>query len=300
MKYNLALGICFALGILATAASAQTTSEKVAGKIIDIGGHKMHFVCQGPSNSPITVVFESGGGGSAKDWADVQRVLPNIRTCAYDRAGSGGSEAGPLPRTMRQEVFELNKLLKAAKIKGPYVLVGQSLGGLLVRLYSQYYGDNVVGVVLVDPTNESAMLGSMRYGGWTRLREKATGYPIPKPRLTMKDSVAYDPDVDFLAEEFQLMYLSRKANPRMLGDRPLIVLAAGKRTKPPGTADELWNNIVKEKDEQSRALTQLSSNSKFFKDPQSGHAIQNDNPELVARSIMEVIQAISKKSKLTQ
>jgi pimeloyl-ACP methyl ester carboxylesterase len=199
---------------------------------------------------------------------------------------------------MRQEVFELHELLKVANANGPYVLVGQSLGGLLARLYTQYYGKDVVGVVLVDPTNESSMLGSMRYGGWARIREKATGYPIPEPRLKLKDSVAYDANVDFLAEEFQLMYLSRQANPRMLADRPLIVLAAGKRTKPPGTPDELWKQILEEKEEQVRALVQLSGNSKFHEDPASGHAMQNDNPELVARSIEEVIRAVLKKSRL--
>lgn len=287
------------MALIATAGYAQQSEDTPPGQMIDIGGHKMHIKCEGPTTSPITVVFESGGGGTAKDWSRVQSLLTNVRSCAYDRAGSGWSESGPLPRTMRQEVFELNELLKVAKVNGPYVLVGQSLGGLLVRLYSQYYGKDVVGIVLVDPTNESSMLGSMRYGGWVRLREKATGHPIPEPRLNLKDSVRYDPTVDFLAEEFQLMYLSRQANPRMLGNRPLVVLAAGRRTKPSGTPEELWNVIVKEKAEQVQALTQLSRNSKFFRDPESGHAIQSDNPELVARSIMEVIDAILKKSKLS-
>lgn len=299
MKQRLQFVIGLTIIFMPSAGHAQQPVEAPPGQMLDIGGHKMHIHCEGPLNSPITVVFESGGGGSAKDWSRVRPLLINVRTCAYDRAGSGWSEPGPLPRTMRQEVFELNELLKVAKVHGPYVLVGQSLGGLLVRLYSQHYGKDVVGIVLVDPTNECSMLGSMRYGGWARIREKATGYPIPEPRLNLKDSVAYDPNVDFLAEEFQLMYLSRQANPRTLGGRPLVVLAAGKRTKPPGTSDELWNEIVKEKEEQVRALTQLSNNSKFFQDPESGHAMQNDNPKLVARSIEEVIQAILKKSKLS-
>lgn len=291
--------ICFALVFMTTAGYSQHPRETPSGRMVDVGGHEMHIDCQGPMRSPVTVVFESGGGGSANDWADVRPFLMNVRTCAYDRAGSGLSEPGPLPRTMRQEVFELNALLTAAKVRGPFVLVGHSLGGLLVRLYTQHYGKDVAGIVLVDPTNESSMLGSMRYGGWTRLREKATGYPIPEPRRSMKDSVLYDPTVDFLAEELQLMYLSRQSHPQMLGDRPLVVLAAGKRTKPPGTPDTLWHEIVKEKEQQVRALTQLSGNSKFFQDPSSGHAMQNDNPELVARSIKEVIYAILEASKLS-
>jgi pimeloyl-ACP methyl ester carboxylesterase len=298
MTQRLRLAIGLTIVFLPGAGYAQQRMETPSGRMVDIGGHKMYIECQGPIRSPVTVVFESGGGGTAKDWSLVRPLLRNVRTCAYDRAGSGLSEPGPLPRTMRQEVFELHELLKVANANGPYVLVGQSLGGLLARLYTQYYGKDVVGVVLVDPTNESSMLGSMRYGGWARIREKATGYPIPEPRLKLKDSVAYDANVDFLAEEFQLMYLSRQANPRMLADRPLIVLAAGKRTKPPGTPDELWKQILEEKEEQVRALVQLSGNSKFHEDPASGHAMQNDNPELVARSIEEVIRAVLKKSRL--
>jgi len=82
---------------------------------------------------------------------------------------------------MRQEVFELYELLETARVSGPLVLVGQSIGGLLVRLYTEQYGSNVVGVVLVDPTHESSMLGSVRYGGWVRLREKALGEQFRRP-----------------------------------------------------------------------------------------------------------------------
>lgn len=300
MKQKVLLVVALVLSLMPAGTHAQQTEDMPPGETFDIGGHKMHIRCQGPLNSPITVVFESGGGGAATDWSDVQSLLVDIRTCAYDRAGLGWSEPGPLPRTMRQEVFELNELLKTARVHGPLVLVGHSLGGMLVRLYSQYYGEDVVGIVLVDPTTESSMLGSMRYGGWTRIREKAMGYPIPEPRTALKDSVEYDPNVDFLAEEFQLMYLSRQANPKMLGDRPLVVLAGGKRTKPPGTSDDFWKTKERERDEQLRALTKLSGNSIFIEDPESGHAIQNDNPELVAHSIEKVIEAVLKHSKLSR
>ena len=105
---------------------AQTPpSSPPPGVLVAIGGHKLHLHCLGPTNAALTVVFESGGGGSSKDWSRVRDFLPsNVRSCAYDRAGSGWSEAGPAPRTMRQEVFELHALLEAAKVPGPFVLVG--------------------------------------------------------------------------------------------------------------------------------------------------------------------------------
>jgi pimeloyl-ACP methyl ester carboxylesterase len=195
---------------------------------------------------------------------------------------------------MRQEVFELHALLKAAKVRGPFVLVGHSIGGLLVRLYTEQYGSDVVGVVLVDPTHESDVLGSVRYGGWVRLREKATGRRVPEPRRDGKASTKYNPDDDYLAEEFQQIYLSRKAKPEPLGKRPLIVLAAGRRTRPPGTSEDLWTRLRVEKDGLKIDLSRLSSNSKFVLDRSSSHAIQIDNPRLVARAIEEVLAALSK------
>ena len=161
-----------------------------------------------------------------------------------------------------------------------------------MRLYAEEYGSNVVGIVLVDPTHESSVLGSVRYGGWVRLREKAAaGRVVPEPRREGKASSEYRPEDDYMAEEFQQLYLSRKANPEPLGNRPLIVLGAAKHPKPPGTSDELWNELRQERDKQVQDLAHLSRNSKFVLASTSGHAIQNDDPELVARSIKEVLQA---------
>ena len=277
------------------AVAQKSPSGPAPGVLVDIGGHKLHIRCVGPADARPTVILEAGGGGFSRDWSLVQDLLSQrVRTCAYDRAGLGWSEPGPAPRTMRQEVFELHALLEAAKMRGPFVLVGQSIGGLLVRLYTEQYGSDVVGVVLVDPTHESDMLGSVRYGGWVRLREKASGRAVPAPRREGKASTQYNPDDDYLAEEFQQIYLSRKANPEPLGKRPLIVLAAGRRPAPPGTSEDLWAQLRVEKDGQKIDLSRLSSNSKFVLDPSSSHAIHTDNPQLVARAIEEVLAAAAK------
>ena len=295
MRSSLLLIIAILFGASSLSTAQTRPSGPAPGVLVDIGGHKLHIRCVGPSNGKPTVILEAGGGGFSRDWSQVQNLLSeNARTCAYDRAGSGWSEPGPAPRTMRQEVFELHTLLQAAKVPGPFVLVGQSIGGLLVRLYTEKYSSEVIGMVLVDPTHESDMLGSVRYGGWVRLREKASGRPVPEPRREGKPSTQYKPEDDYSAEEFQQLHLSRKANPEPLGKRPLIVLAAGKRPQPPGTPDDLWAQIRVEKDGQKIDLSRLSSNSKFVLDPSSGHNIQADNPRLVARAIEEVLAVISK------
>jgi pimeloyl-ACP methyl ester carboxylesterase len=288
------------LVILLVSWAERTTAQAprsgpAPGVLVDIGGHKLHIRCVGPADRRPTVVFEAGGGGSSNDWARVQDLLsPRVRTCAYDRAGSGWSEPGPAPRTMRQEAFELHALLEAAKEPGPFVLVGHSIGGLLVRLYTELYDSDVAGMVLVDPTHENDVLFNLRAGRWLRLREQATGRVVPEPRRKGAASTQYNPEDDYLAEEFQQIYLSRKANPEPLGNRPLIVLGAGKRPAPPGTSEDLWAQLRVEKDGQRIDLSRLSRNSRFILDPSSGHGIAADNPQLVARAVEEVVEAVSK------
>lgn len=269
------------------------------GVLVDVGGHELHIRCVGPDEATPVVILEAGGGGFSSGWTPVQeRLSPRVRSCAYDRAGSGWSAPGPAPRTMRQEVYELHALLRAAKVPGPYVLVGQSIGGLLVRLYAEQHRRQVAGMVLVDPTHESSVLFNLRLGRWARLRELATGRRVPKPRRTGPSSAQYDPKEDYQSEELQQIYLSRQARPDLLGDRPLIVLAAGRRPAPPGTADDVWKPMRQERDDQVADLVRLSRNAKFVLDPPSGHNLHADNPSLVARAIEEVVAAASTRTRL--
>lgn len=266
---------------------------------VTIGHHKLFMMQKGPAKARFTIVFEAGGGGSSRDWAKVMALLPaDICAITYDRAGYGKSEAGPLPRTMAQEVFELHRLLKVTKVKGPIILVGQSIGGLLVRLYIKNYGKDVAGLVLLDPTHESAVLGSMKYGGWTRIREKAKGKTIPEPQTELATSPGYDSTADYMAEEFQNIYISGKNELKKLANRPLIVIGAGIRQPPPGTPDEQWKMLRSERDSQVEGLAGLSANSKFILDSTSSHQIQNDNPAIVVQAIESVIKTVLLKTKL--
>jgi pimeloyl-ACP methyl ester carboxylesterase len=265
------------------------------GTLVEVGNHKMHIRCEGPVDAKPVVIFESGGGGFSKDWNAVRSFLPSgMRTCAYDRAGLGWSEPGPAPRTMAQEVFELHTLLEIAKITGPFVLVGQSIGALNVRVYLEQYASEVAGIVLVDPTDESSTLFNLRVNRWIKLREMAKGRTIPAPRLTGPPS----PNDDYLGEEAQMLYLHRQQNPEPFGDRPLIVLAAGKRSPPPGMTEESYRELRREKDQERVDAARFSRNSKFILDPESGHNIESDNPKLVARAIEEVVEAVVGKAKL--
>ena len=192
---------------------------------------------------------------------------------------------------MHQEVFELHQLLFAAKVSGPLVLVGQSIGGLLARLYAERYDTDVAGMVLVDPTHEDDVLYNLKVARWVRLRDLSTGRAVPEPKREGAPSAQYDPSQDYFADELEAIHRVRVANPMPLGDRPLIVLAAGKRPTPPGTPDTLWQRLRVEKDGQKIDLSRLSRNALFVLDPTSGHDIHIEDAGLVARAIEMVVEA---------
>src|SRR5262249_37625362 len=125
----LGIGI-FLAGVLVAGATYQYFENRrdlqthpAPGRLVDVGGHKLHILCVG-SGSPV-VVLEAGGGGNSLQWSRVQpNVAGTTRVCSYDRAGFGWSELGPNPRPASRIVGELHTLLEAAQVPGPYVLVG--------------------------------------------------------------------------------------------------------------------------------------------------------------------------------
>ena len=175
------LAITLALGSPSQAQIDQPTLMP-PGRLVDIGGYRIHLWCTGTaSQGRPTVVLSAGGGDFATDWSLVQRPLSDsIRVCSYDRAGYGSSEPGPYPRTFRQEAFEIHKTLEMAGERAPYVLVGHSIGAFVVRIFAESYREKVAGVVLVGPTNENGKLGYR--GQWVLPRTLASDRAIPSPR----------------------------------------------------------------------------------------------------------------------
>ncbi len=122
------------------------------GRLIDVGGFRLHVNCAG-TGSP-AVIFDAALGASSLSWVHVQPDVARItRTCAYDRAGFAWSDAGPMPRTAGRVADELLVLLRRAEIPPPYVLVGHSFGGLVMRIFAARYREMTSGLVLVDPAH---------------------------------------------------------------------------------------------------------------------------------------------------
>jgi pimeloyl-ACP methyl ester carboxylesterase len=122
------------------------------GRLIDIGGRKLHLYCPGKGNP--TVILVAGGGAFSIDWALVQpHVAENTRVCSYDRAGLGWADPGPADETVEQTIGDLHALLRAAGEKGPYLLVGASIAGIYIQAYQRVYPEDVVGLIFTNSSN---------------------------------------------------------------------------------------------------------------------------------------------------
>jgi pimeloyl-ACP methyl ester carboxylesterase len=160
----------------------------IAG-FVNVNGHEMHYVCTG-KGSP-TVVLDSGSPETTAEWRSVQPAVARLtRVCSYDRAGLGSSAPAPKgsERTGLTQVRELRELLTKAHIRGPYVIVGHSWGGLLAQLFANAYRRDVAGAVLLDPT-------AFVYGVPPRRRLNREGIDVPAtvPQLARVKSLGRMP-----------------------------------------------------------------------------------------------------------
>jgi pimeloyl-ACP methyl ester carboxylesterase len=136
----------------------------VRGEFVDVGGRRLRIVRAGPAESTRpTIVLEHGAFGCASDWQVVQDRLAakGLTSIAYDRAGLGHSDPGPTPRDGRAIVADLAALLDALGETEPVVLVGHSMGGLMVRLFALTHPKRVLGVVFVDAVTPEVMASAV-------------------------------------------------------------------------------------------------------------------------------------------
>jgi len=176
---------------------AESDAPPPLGKLYEVGGHKMHLYQIGNVGRGPVVLLEAGAGAFSLDWYLVQLEVAKFATvCSYDRAGHAWSELGPRPRTMKQAAYDLHRLLTTAGIHGPYIMVGHSLGGALVRVFATEYPNDVAGIVLVDPGNDNSP--SFINGKMEGPFDKAKPRPIPPPRDQIRDDerALSKPEVD--------------------------------------------------------------------------------------------------------
>jgi pimeloyl-ACP methyl ester carboxylesterase len=122
-----------------------------AGRWVEIARGQTLYVVEKGSGGP-AVLFEAGIAATNLNWHHIQAKVAGFTTTAsYDRCGLGWSSASRTPRTPGNISVELHTMLESAGIQPPYILVGHSFGGLVMRRYAAMYPEDVAGVVLVDP-----------------------------------------------------------------------------------------------------------------------------------------------------
>jgi pimeloyl-ACP methyl ester carboxylesterase len=138
-----------------TVSAATDDEPAMPGRLIDVGGYRLHLHCTG-SGSP-TVVLQPGGGEMSSNMGWIApAVARETRVCVYDRAGRGWSELADTTQDATQIAADLHTLLQRGGVPGPYVLAGHSFGGLYVLTHAARYPEEVAGMVLVDTTAPAA------------------------------------------------------------------------------------------------------------------------------------------------
>ena len=268
--------------ILVLLVSASATGAAQSPQLVDVGGYRLDVLRMGNGTPPIILV---GGLGNALDtWAQIVPSAAQFSTVvAYSRAGFGRSENGPSKHTAKDSVTELHSLLTKLHLKSPYILVGASYGGILVRLYTSTYKDEVAGLVFVDSSSEDQV---KRYG---RIDSK---YPAQfreffEERLkTLKGAEA-----DETRESMRIQAAGAVEGMKPLPDIPMAVLTSMKvdphaqYINQTAAGYEAWRGMHEE-------WIRRSHNALHIVTARSGHHIQEDEPQLVIEAIRFVLDRV--------
>ncbi|WP_333597238.1 alpha/beta hydrolase [Chryseobacterium flavum] len=301
---------------------SRSKAERIPtdGKLVDIDGHKMHYLQKG-SGGP-TVVFETGFDPAGHlQWYHIQQDLSkSYTTFSYDRSGLLWSERGEQPKTGEKMAEELHRLLEKANTPKPYILVGHSFGGTLIRFFVKKYPEDIVGIVLVDSqypddkkylspelykiVNQGLPAGFLKFAnafGAARLMFRnmfppGTDYQYQNsimPALLYKSADAV------LEEQDQMSAVKRNAALiNSFGNIPLSVLTAADTGRYDGFIKDpnLKNEMLEAWDKMQKDLLLLSSDSKQILVPNSGHYMNQDQPKVIEDAINEMYErTINKK-----
>ena len=289
------------------------------GQAVDVGGYSLNISCKGSGKPP--VILDSGAGSPGYSWVPIQTELAKTTsTCWFDRAGEGWSDPGPFPRTSAAIATDEHNLLRNAGIAPPYVLVGHSFGGLNARVYAGKYPSEVAGMVLVDAAHEDEpsrapkfMLGHTlppslwRVNHWVMQGAKnvgliraLSGSPKLPPNPTREETLAAlrkQPKAVATLGEYVTSPLNYKQAHEAagIGDKPLIVLTAGRPWLPTGNAEvdkeaaayqKIWITEIQ------RKLVKLSTRGRQIVVTKSGHGIPEEAPEAVIDAVHDVVGAV--------
>jgi pimeloyl-ACP methyl ester carboxylesterase len=295
---------------LAQTASANGKEPPLLGKLIDVGGYRVHLYCIGTGSPAVIIV----GAGFSFDWGLVQPEAAKFtQVCSYDHSGIGWSEDGPKD-SCSLRVNEVHTALKNAGIPPPYVLVGHSLGALVARIFAGRYPDEVAGIVFVD--HAVIMRPNMMMPpGSAPLPPPPpnAGTGGPPPGMTFMKPMGLEDDPNFSKlpaqdREAHLWFMTQprnqkaiqttngEAKPGCFTDADAIVKEHSKPLGDKPLVDVDTNQTAGA--ELQNQLLSLSSNSKEMTADNSGHFVIIDRPDVVVDAISRVVRSARTKTPL--
>jgi pimeloyl-ACP methyl ester carboxylesterase len=294
------------LAVLAGCGQGAQSADKPDRLVTLPDGRELNLRCTG-SGAP-TVVLESGYGAGAFAWGRVQpRLARDTRVCAYDRAGYGFSQPGPLPRDGAAIARDIDAALDAAGESGPFVLVGHSAGGLYVRLLAARRPGEIAGLVLVDPSVEQiAPPGLDGLNGIrtriARCRAAAEAQP-PAPDTdpvwapcgpgARRDAAVWDNRLSELDSIFGRTSMQVARLGELLAEVPIYVLTASDTAQAaPKVGFDKPQSVL----ELQHIRIALTSNQGFQRTVLSSHLLMNDRPEVVTDAVMAMVAAVRAKA----
>lgn len=236
------------------------------GKLVDVGGHKLHIYCEGSLHGSPPVLIEAGLGVSSSYYHWIQANLArSTKVCTYDRAGLGWSDGDKRPRELGDVVEQLHTLLEKTGFERPYVLAGHSIGAIILREYVARYPSEVAGLAFLDGShpNQTQALGLEKIDMKTEVEKGLKMYRLmvdlglnrlydpalaevksefPTPILAQLRYTTDDSYFDAVSAEYEgLVPHTNLPRPNdNFGDRPTVVIQAGATWDPaslPPTVD---------------------------------------------------------------
>lgn len=298
MKLKLLLGIFVFLHSLSGFALPVQNEANFSKKFPVGKGRYMFLTCSGSGNP--TVLLESGYRNDSDVWTvspGVKAIFPAIakftRVCAYDRPGTIGwsldklsrSDKAEMPRIAIDVARDLHTLLQVAGVRGPFIIVGHSLGGIFVRVYATLYPNDVEGMVLVDAFSETfkEFLGPLSWQSYLKIVSQIPKGMTPPPNLET---------IDF---DKISIYMQQLAKTTPLHTMPLTVLSRGKPIDL--SIYELDGNMTSEQmekawSESQNKLVLLMPDAKHVIATNSSHYIQVTEPELIIDAVHEMVRSL--------